>query len=144
MAALARVADGHVSRSGGVFHHELDRPRRGAHHYVLGALDLLSGNSRGAQEQSTWWTEVVFSQWLLNGRETTVAGNRHELTLLRGCRLAHALGAGTILAPPASQREMKIAVIENEYGAVSIDTALVQENVREVSAVVCVRRQRVA
>lgn len=31
-----------------------------------------------------------------------------------------------------SQREMKIAVIENEYGAVSIDTALVEENVREV------------
>lgn len=31
------------------------------------------------------------------------------------------------------QREMKIAVIENEYGAVSIDTALVEENVREVS-----------
>lgn len=31
-----------------------------------------------------------------------------------------------------NQREMKIAVIENEYGAVSIDTALVQENVREV------------
>lgn len=30
------------------------------------------------------------------------------------------------------QREMKIAVIENEYGAVSIDTALVEENVREV------------
>lgn len=29
---------------------------------------------------------------------------------------------------------MKIAVIENEYGAVSIDTALVEENVREVSA----------
>lgn len=28
---------------------------------------------------------------------------------------------------------MKIAVIENEYGAVSIDTALVEENVREVS-----------
>ena len=27
---------------------------------------------------------------------------------------------------------MKIAVIENEYGAVSIDTALVEENVREV------------
>lgn len=30
---------------------------------------------------------------------------------------------------------MKIAVIENEYGAVSIDTALVEENVREVSLV---------
>lgn len=27
---------------------------------------------------------------------------------------------------------MKIAVIENEFGAVSIDTALVSENVREV------------
>lgn len=34
--------------------------------------------------------------------------------------------------PPKNQREMKIAVIENEYGAVSIDTALVEENVREV------------
>lgn len=31
---------------------------------------------------------------------------------------------------------MKIAVIENEYGAVSIDTALVEENVREVSSTV--------
>lgn len=34
-----------------------------------------------------------------------------------------------------NQREMKIAVIENEYGAVSIDTALVEENVREVGRV---------
>ncbi|CAN0297647.1 unnamed protein product, partial [Ectocarpus fasciculatus] len=34
------------------------------------------------------------------------------------------------------QREMKIAVIENEYGAVSIDTALVEENVREAEDIV--------
>ncbi|CAB1103553.1 unnamed protein product [Ectocarpus sp. CCAP 1310/34] len=34
------------------------------------------------------------------------------------------------------QREMKIAVIENEYGAVSIDTDLVEENVREAEDIV--------
>ncbi|CAN0316360.1 unnamed protein product, partial [Ectocarpus sp. 13 AM-2016] len=34
------------------------------------------------------------------------------------------------------QREMKIAVIENEYGAVSIDTELVEENVREAEDIV--------
>lgn len=34
------------------------------------------------------------------------------------------------------QREMKIAVIENEYGAVSIDTALVEENVREAEDII--------
>lgn len=34
------------------------------------------------------------------------------------------------------QREMKIAVIENEYGAISIDTALVEENVREAEDIV--------
>ncbi|CAM9634571.1 unnamed protein product, partial [Sphacelaria rigidula] len=34
------------------------------------------------------------------------------------------------------QREMKIVVIENEYGAVSIDTALVEENVREAEDIV--------
>lgn len=39
------------------------------------------------------------------------------------------------LLAPRLQREMKIAVIENEYGSVSIDTALVEENIREVSGV---------
>ncbi|CAM9831427.1 unnamed protein product [Scytosiphon promiscuus] len=34
------------------------------------------------------------------------------------------------------QREMKIAVIENEFGAVSIDTALVEENVRETEDII--------
>lgn len=39
---------------------------------------------------------------------------------------------------------MKIAVIENEYGAVSIDTALVEENVREVSCARVGERRGVA
>lgn len=71
-------------------------------------------------------------RFVYDGRRGNVAILHSVLT---ACFFSHVLFLFCVFS---RQREMKIAVIENEYGAISIDTALVEENVREVSTVILI------